>query len=373
MIIGKYVPAPAAKFFITGDSALVVDAGLAKDQAWNPGAIKSMEVSYKLNLKAGVPYMLKVTLNGTWEGENNVKGFDALTTVAEGLYRGEGSDNDNICFSLNTAGEVNVHYDGEYFFLNGDFYVAPAPEKKYYLKNNWDGAADWTWKEMTKLDDGTYELVEVVFGGNGVNLNTAESDEGATWIEAADIVAFDAAYEPAELGALDTVAFYFDPEAVNQYTGENGLSALIIGKYVKPEPVLADGFYLVGTMNEWTPAAQYLFAANPEVEGEFSIVLTIAEGDEFKAVYVEADEIKAWYPAEGGNYVVDASHAGKKTIYFRPAGSEEWGGNFYIEPNSGEGITNTTVSNKAVKMIKNGQFIIMKGDKTYTVQGQLVK
>ena len=142
---------------------------------------------------------------------------------------------------------------------------------------------------------------------------------------------------------------------------------------MKPEPVLADGFYLVGTMNEWTPAAQYLFAANPEVEGEFSIVLTIAEGDEFKAVYVEADEIKAWYPAEGGNYVVDASHAGKKTIYFRPAGSEEWGGNFYIEPNSGEGITNTTVSNKAVKMIKNGQFIIMKGDKTYTVQGQLVK
>ena len=227
------------KFYITGDSALVVDAGLAKDQAWNAAAIKSMEVSYKLNLKANVDYKLKVTLDGTWT-DGMSKGFSALTTTADGLAA---DGDDNICFKLNTAGEVNVHYDGEFFFLNGDFYVAPAPEKKYYLKNNWDGAADWTWKEMTKLDDGTYMLAEVVFGGTGLDLNTSESEEGKTWIAAEDITTFDAAYEPATLGALDTVVFFFDPEAVNQYTGENGMTAQIIGKYI---PVPEPKFYITG-------------------------------------------------------------------------------------------------------------------------------
>ena len=217
-----------AKFYITGDSALVVNAGLEKELAWNPAAIKSTETSYKLNLAAG-DYKLKITLNGAWEPATDVKGFDALTTIAEGLTADESG---NICFTLTEAGEVNVHYDGEFFFLNGNFYVAPVVVK-YYLKNNW-GSEAWSWKEMTDLGDGTYMLYNVVVGGEGVNRNTAESDEGASWFTWAEIETFDASFEPATIGALDTVVIYFDPEAVNSFTGANGMSAQILGKYVAP-------------------------------------------------------------------------------------------------------------------------------------------
>ena len=215
-----------AKFYITGDSALVVNAGLDKAKAWIPDAIKSTETSYKLNLAAG-DYKLKVVVG---EGEAaQWKGFDALTTTADGLTADEDG---NICFTLAEAGEVNVHYDGEFFFLTGDFYVAPVVVK-YYLKNNW-GSEAWSWKEMTDLGDGTYMLYNVVVGGEGVNRNTAESDEGASWFAWADIETFDASYEPATIGALDTVVIYFDPEAVNSFTGANGMSAQILGKYVAP-------------------------------------------------------------------------------------------------------------------------------------------
>ena len=214
-----------AKFYITGDSALVVNAGLDKAKAWIPDAIKSTETSYKLNLAAG-DYKLKVTVDGTWE---TAKGFNDLTTTADGLTAdGDG----NICFTLTEAGEVKVHYDGEFFFLNGDFYVAPVVVK-YYLKNNW-GSEAWSWKEMTDLGDGTYMLYNVVVGGEGVNRNTAESDEGASWFTWAEIETFDASFEPATIGALDTVVIYFDPEAVNSFTGANGMSAQILGKYVAP-------------------------------------------------------------------------------------------------------------------------------------------
>ena len=61
-LVGKFVtegsgsgddPQPAAaKFYITGDSALVVDAGLEKAQAWNPAAIKSETDTFELSLMA---------------------------------------------------------------------------------------------------------------------------------------------------------------------------------------------------------------------------------------------------------------------------------------------------------------------------------
>jgi hypothetical protein len=307
-----------AKFYITGDSALVVNAGLEKAKAWAPDAIKSTETSYKLNLAAG-DYKLKVTVDGTWA---TAKGFDALTTIATGLT---GDGDGNICFTLTEAGEVNVHYDGEFFFLNGNFYVAPV-EVKYYLKNNWGGEA-WTWKEMTALGDGTYMLYNVVVGGEGVNRNTAESEEGASWFAWADIETFDASYVSATIGALDTVVIYFDPEAVNSFTGANGMSAQILGKYVAPvDPQPAEHTYTVaGNLTAafgaaWDPA----YAANDMVKQEDGTYkwekaeLVLPAGTiEFKVC-----EDHAWtvnYPAQ--NYQLAIAEAGEYTltITFDPA------------------------------------------------------
>ena len=263
---------------------------------------------------------------------------------------------------------------------------SPSAHPKYFLKNNWDGADTWTWKEMTYYEDedgAYYYLTQVVFGGTGVNLNTTDSETGSKWIEAKDIITYDLSLEPATLGALDTVQFIFDPQAVSQYERENGLFATILGKYVAPapQPVLADGFYLIGKIGGvagWAITdlkAEQMFAQNQENPGELMLNVTLAEGDELKVVNVLNNEITAWFPGDD-NFIVTAAYAGEKTVYFRPdgQGGEGWHrGCIYIAPNPATGISNNAVEGKAVKMIMDGQFLIIRNGKTYNVQGQQLK
>jgi hypothetical protein len=154
--------------------------------------------------------------------------------------------------------------------------------------------------------------------------------------------------------------------------GETPVFKVIGDFYVKPAPVLPNGFYLMGSLNEWTPAAAYQFAAT-DVEGEYKLNTTLTAGDKIKPAYVEDDAAKTWYGEN--DYTVDAAHAGAVTIYFRPAGNHDWaafGGYIYIEAGT-TAITNTAVEGKAVKMIKNGMLMIEKGGKLYNVMGTLIK
>lgn len=113
--------------------------------------------------------------------------------------------------------------------LNSITFAGGAPEVKYYLKNNWDAASDWTWKEMTKIEDDNYQL-KAVFGGTGVNVNTAESDEGSDWYPIENISTFDVNLEQTTLKAKDTVVFVYTPS-------EKLLSAIVVGPYVEPSGV----------------------------------------------------------------------------------------------------------------------------------------
>ena len=144
----------------------------------------------------------------------------------------------------------------------------------------------------------------------------------------------------------------------------------------QPQP-LADGFYLVGTMNEWTPTAEYKFAVNPDNEAEMVLAsVTLAENAELKVRQVENGEATAWFPAEAGNYIVDAAHAGLKDIYFRAdyQGAEDWyAGCIYIAANSGSALINTEAAKVAVKQLRKGMVIIRRGDREYSIMGQLVK
>ncbi|MBQ6724544.1 MAG: starch-binding protein [Paludibacteraceae bacterium] len=366
-----YVPEVPAKYYVTGDTALVVAAGVDKMKAWQPNAIKSEADTLELNLAAG-DYVLKLTLDGTW-AEGKARGYSNLTApAAEGL---SADKDDNICFKLTEAGIVKVIYfvaeEKETFKLEGKFYVAPV-EKKYYAKNNWDAGSEWYWKEMTKDDEDSYSL-QAIFGGTGVNINTAESEAGQLWFEAKDIDAFLNVEDlPATtLEAKDTVIFFFTPS-------EEMLAALVIGKYVPATPTLADGFYLVGTFNgvdAWNLSdltADKLFKAT-DVEGQYSIDVTLMDGDHFKAIKVEKDAIIQWYPDGTDNdYVVDASHAGQKTIYFRPSFWQDWNGHFYVAPNGGDAINNINAT-KAVKVLRDGQIMIIKGNKTFNVLGAEIR
>ena len=145
------------------------------------------------------------------------------------------------------------------------------------------------------------------------------------------------------------------------------------------EPTLANGFYLIG-QNGWDVAAlsaDLLFAANPETEGEYKLTTTLAEGQTIKVVKVENNAIVAWYPdGMGTEYTVDAAHAGEKDIYFQETYKAEWaafGGYFWMGSNDPTAISNTAADAKAVKVLRNGQFLIKKGDKTYNVMGAIVR
>ena len=131
-----------------------------------------------------------------------------------------------------------------------------------------------------------------------------------------------------------------DADGEYTFTWTFATNAIEITFPALPEPVLPNGFYLVGTLGgeeEWEYAnlsAAKMFAANPETEGEYLLDYTLAAGDRFKAVYVENDNLQTWYPEGTGNdYVVTEWTAGEKTIYFRPTYHEAWGGHFYIQAN----------------------------------------
>ena len=146
---------------------------------------------------------------------------------------------------------------------------------------------------------------------------------------------------------------------------------------------MEDGFYLIG-LNGWEVtdlnASLKLERNTAAAEGaeEYMIDVTLAAGNEFQIVSVANDVIVNWYPGgyEGEyNYKVDADHAGAKTVYFRPnGGMDGWHhGVIYVAPNSGTSMINTEAENVAVKLLYNGQVVIRRGERVYTIMGQLIK
>ena len=377
-----------AKFYITGDSALVTDAGFA-GKAWNPDAIKAEADTLVLNLKAEQVYKLKVTLDGTWN-DGKVKGFNDLTEKPEGVTM----DNDeNIIFSLAEAGAVKVIYiagETPIFKLEGNFYVEPTPvAAKFYVTGDsalvtdagfagkaWNPAAikaeadtlvlNLKAEQVYKLKvtlDGTWNDGKV----KGFN-DLTEKPEGVTMDNDENII-----FSLAEAGAVKVIYI----------AGETPIFKLIGNFYVDPtpQPVYEDGFYLVGKfggVDAWGIDANKIFTANPSAEGEYMLEnVTLAEGDLLKVVRVEEDAIKTWFPdGIDTDYAVDAAHAGVKTIYFRAdgQGGEGWhAGCIYIEPNEMTAITNVNADAKAVKSLKNGILMIEKDGKVYNVIGLQIR
>jgi hypothetical protein len=159
------------------------------------------------------------------------------------------------------------------------------------------------------------------------------SADGATPIAA---VAEEQAWDTG-VKALGAIAV---PEAGNyvvKLTNATQWSEAVLNSitFAEAAPALENGFYLVGSINDWTPAAEYHLVGNPDNPAEFMVSATLAEGDEIKVCNLVDNTPTAWYPA-GDNYVVDAAHAGEKTIYFQPDYKADWadfGGFFYIAPN----------------------------------------
>jgi outer membrane biosynthesis protein TonB len=87
----------------------------------------------------------------------------------------------------------------------------------------------------------------------------------------------------------------------------------------------ADGYYLLGDMNTWTPSAGYRFSVNPANASEYMLDTTLTLGQQFKLARIESGAVAQWYPAEGNNWVVvDSTPPGDVRIYLRPGESSFW-------------------------------------------------
>lgn len=109
-------------------------------------------------------------------------------------------------------------------------------------------------------------------------------------------------------------------------TGQQNVALYKLEGGDEPEQ-LADGYYLVGTMNDWTPAAAYKFEANTQAEGvEYMLEFTFAANSSFKVRAVVDGAPADWYPDGGDDKNCTINEAGDYTVYFRPNydGGEGW-------------------------------------------------
>lgn len=377
----KYVapePVIPGKFYITGDAALVGEA-----LEWHADAIKVMEDSYTFENLAAGSYMLKVTEKGDW---SIVKGFDALTTVEPGVTRGEGGDDDNICFTLAEAGNVTVTYTSTVFTVEGNFYVAPVEDPaKFYITGNANLVGDKAWySDAVKVTEDSYTFENLVAG----EYQLIVSLDGS-W-NPDQVRGFSHLTEPVAAGLSADV----DNNICFRLTETSNVTVTYTSELFKVEgnfwvQRLEDGWYLVGAFdgkNEWdvdqlTAAKQFILNTDNIYNVEYMITVPLKAGDEFKAAYVYKDVIQSdsYKPAGSDpNYIVDANHAGSaKTIYMRPNkdGGEGWHyGCLYVEDNGGgTAVDNTEDGVTAKKVVENGMLIIEKNNVRYTVTGLVIR
>lgn len=140
--------------------------------------------------------------------------------------------------------------------------------------------------------------------------------------------------------------------------------------YIHKITIVKDGYYLVGNMNDWAYDATYLFTQNPNNDAEYMLQgVTFEAGAQFKVKGI-FEGVETWYrDGLDNNYVVN--DGGKKNIYFRPSGNSDWGDYYYvyIETPSATAVENVATAKKAVKMVENGQVVIVRDGVKYNVLG----
>ncbi len=336
------------------------DADINLMTSADEGLTYTLEIA-DLQLIAGTLYRYKIVEKGSWVEyfPKHVDNSDTCFTVPEdGIY--------TITYVYTVATslcEVQAQ-------RTGDLPAARLTDG-YYLVGNFSGVPAWSVDGLTDAQ----RFVEV------------ESDEYGTYYSLTADLAVDDSIKVVKI-VHDAIVLWMPEGTGNNvfidanHAGEAKIIHLDVAVtgawryYV--EPNIQDGFYLLGSLNNWTPSDEYKFGKDATCgENEFILNTTLTIDDQIKVAKVENGVATTWYPeGEGNNYVVDAAHAGEKAIYFQETYKEDWvafGGYFWMGENGGTAISNTAADAEAVKVLHNGMLLIRKGDKTYNIMGQAVK
>ncbi|MBR4563885.1 MAG: starch-binding protein [Paludibacteraceae bacterium] len=331
----KPVDPEAAKFYVTGDSAFVVDALAGLDKKWAPDAIKTTDYRLTLTLKGGQDYKMKVTLDGTW---NTAKGYSELSNPAKGLSTD--ADN-NICFKLEGEGpqDIVIEYGEDAVFnVAGKFYVEPVdPEApKFYIAGT---MTDWE-KNKIAVNEDQY-LLDLKAGDHKLKIIVGEN-----WIGYKKLSVVTKGLSTDE---DDNICFTL-AEAGKVKVTYNGADFIVDGNfYVKPDEPEAAKFYitgskeLVGEEKAWkadaiaVSADSYTFEKLPV--GDYKLKITLKGAWEpasdvlgFDALTEVAEGLSK---DEDGNICFTlAEESDVKVSYFMADGKQVFKleGKFYTEP-----------------------------------------
>jgi len=367
-------PRWGTKFFIAGIGG------------WNPDQVAVAGSSYTFKDLAAGNYQFKITRNGTWNGEYNVYGYDALTAKIGGLYRWNGGDSDNnIMFTLEDAGDVTVTYiHGEKFTVEGDFKIWPVE-----LAGSWD--AEWKDKKtFVPAADKLTASVTVNLTGDYYEFKLIDNGTWkGKWINNDD----DKYYLTRSVLSVNNLEegknnIVITPDVAGGYkfTWTYGTGELTVEFPALPNPV----YYLAGSMftdGDWDKALQPM----TETDGIWSKTVNFESTDSkaFKIVRsvegihlisqdwlglaaaqtITATTSNLVLSADGAEAVgITPSKAGAYVFTFNPDGNKV--GVTYPTATS---IDNANANAKAVKSIVKGQLLITRDGKTYNVLGTQVK
>ncbi|MBR1483139.1 MAG: hypothetical protein IJ598_09265 [Ruminococcus sp.] len=209
------------------------------------------------------------------------------------------------------------------------------------------GVNGWTVSDLTAADkftaneaaEGEYYLDTTLTEGDSIKVVKVENDAITAWYP--DGTDNDYAVDAAHAG---TVTIYFQKTYKSDWSDFGGYFYIAASTTptnptnpsdpTDPTPDTEDGYYLFGDMNSWKADADYKFTKNPSNDKEYVLETTLSAGQKLKVVDVQGTKT-TYYPGGSDNdYVVDAAHAGKVTIYFNPEKNSAWTlleGYIYIE------------------------------------------
>ena len=281
--------------------------------------------------------------------------FKVVEDHSWGVSYGYGSG--NATFDVTEAGKyvLKFTFDPESKYVGCEVvsFTPEAVEATYFIKHDWAGEGNWTWQEMTKVGEMTTEGVrysvysyEGIYGGSGCNINTSADDAGAQWFAEPELV------NNPQTG--DEVTFVYSKE-------ENKVTII---KEAEPAQPRITGITIKGQEVEMEEGADGAFLDLTEEFTADDVVVT-TENAEGCTVVVEI--FNGWL--EGTDYFTvqvclndaDGHSVDQFDVYV-------------TVDTTPTGINDiNTVSTKVVKMIENGQVVIVKGDKKYNVAGQAIK
>lgn len=257
-----------------------------------------------------------------------------------------GYNGDNATYDVTEAGKYVLKFsfnpDTKVVGCEVVSFTPEVVETNYFIKHNWAGEGTWSWKQLTKKEeDGDVGyFINDVYGGTGCNINTTDNDEGALWFENPENIGF------VKVGEECRFVYSPDENAVAVIT----LKTKIVEISIKDQEVEL-------------------------VEDQYNYTMTLTEAfdeSDISVVAVNADDAGLDFQIRNANMLNSEDYLVEISLTKDSELIEKY--TIVVTVDTITGINDLTVNNaKVVKMIENGQVVILKDGKKFNIAGQTIK